>query len=206
MVQQDLSQRFGEVVEASIEQLIGQCHQLYEAPSLGALVRAGDSVFGIVSGIATAALDPSRRVIARGQDATSEAEVYSAHPQLEKLLRTDVTITVVGHREATGPVRQYLPSQPPRIHTFLYQTTTDEVRLFFGAEPVPSLNFVPLLVGWGGAADDVLAAVLRQAAPAFDDPRAFLIEASKAIAVALADDTARINAIVRRLPLAEGQL
>jgi hypothetical protein len=205
LVDQNLAGRFGEVVEASIEQLIGQCHQLYEAPSLGALVRAGDGVFGVASGIATSALDPSRRVIARGHDAASEAEVYAAHPQLEKLLRTDVTITVVGHREAAGPVRQYLPAQPPRIHTFLYQTTPAEIAQFFGSAQHPSLDFVPLLVGWGGAADDVLAAVLRQAAPAFDDPRTFLIEASKAVAVALAGDTARINAIVRRLPLGEGQ-
>jgi len=206
MVERDLTARFGEVVEASVERLIGQCHQLYEAPPLGALVRAGDGVFGVVSGIATSALDPSRRVIARGHDAASEAEVYAAHPQLERLLRTDVTITVVGHCEPRGLVRQYLPSQPPRIHTFLYQTTPEEVRAFFGGGVVPSLDFVSLLVGWGGAADDVLAAVLRHAALAFDAPREFLIAAGKAVAVALAGDTARINAIVRRLPLAEGQL
>lgn len=205
LVNQSLAGRFGEVVEASVEQLIGQCHQLYEAPPLGALVRAGDGVFGVVSGIVTSALDPSRRVIARGQDAASEAEVYAAHPQLERLLRTDVTITTVGHCEAGGPVRQYLPAQPPRIHTFLYQTTPEEVRWFFGGGSTPSLDFVPLLVGWGGAADDVLAAVLRHAAPAFNPPREFLIEAGKAVAVALAGDTARINAIVRRLPLAEGR-
>ena len=78
MVERDLTARFGEVVEASVERLIGQCHQLYEAPPLGALVRAGDGVFGVVSGIATSALDPSRRVIARGHDAASEAEVYAA--------------------------------------------------------------------------------------------------------------------------------
>ena len=206
MAENNIPGRFGEVVEASVEQLVGQCHQLYEAPPLGALVRAGDGVFGVVSGIATSALDPSRRVIARGQDAASEAEVYAAHPQLERLLRTDVTITVVGHREGSGPVRQYLPSQPPRIHTFLYTTQPDEVRWFFGGDGGLSLDFVPLLVGWGGAADDALAAVLRQAAPAFDDPRSFLVEASRAVAVALAGDTARINAIVRRLPLGEGQL
>ena len=206
--------RFGEVVDASVEQLVGQCHRLYEAPPLGALVRAGTGVWGGVSGIATSALDPSRRVIARGADVATEAEIYAAHPQLEKLLRTDVTVTVTGHREsiggANGPVHQYLPSQPPRIHTFLYSCTSVEVCDFFGGggqpRSEPRLDFVHLLAGFGGPGDDVLAASLRQAATAFDDPRAFLVAASRAVAVVLSGDTSRINAIVRRLPIGEGTL
>ena len=51
--------------------------------------------------------------------------------------------------------------------------------------------------------DDVLAASLRQAAVAFDDPRAFLVDASKAVAVLLTGDTMRLNTIVRRLPIDE---
>ena len=42
--------RFGEVVEASIERLLGQCHELYDAPVLGTLVRAGESVYAVVEG------------------------------------------------------------------------------------------------------------------------------------------------------------
>jgi hypothetical protein len=198
--------RFGEVVEASVEQLVGQCHRLYEAPSLGTLVRAGDDVFGVVSGIATSALDPSRRVIARGADVETEAEIYAAHPQLEKLLRTDVTVTVTGHRELNGVMHQYLPSQPPRIHTFLYACLPDDVRDFFGVGAAPRMDFVHLLAGYGGPGDDVLAASLRAAAVAFDDPRAFLIAASRAVAVVLSGDTARTNAIVRRLPIGEGTI
>ena len=198
-----LRTRFGEVVEASIEELVGQCYNLYEAPPLGMLVRAGEAVYGIVRGIATTALDPTRRVIARGADLTTEAEIYAAHPQLEKLLRTDVTVAVVGHREKSGALHQYLPAQPPRIHTFLYSCTPDEVRSFFASDAQPWLDFVHLLVGEDGVTDDVLAASLRQASTAFDDQRAFLIDASRAVAVALAGDTSRVNAIVRRLPLGE---
>ena len=198
--------RFGEVVEASVEQLTGQCHRLYEAPPLGTLIRAGEEVFGVVSGIATSALDPSRRVIARGADLETEAEIYAAHPQLEKLLRTDVIITVTGHREPNGTMHQYLPPQPPRIHTFLYSGTADDVHDFFGVGAAPRMNFVHLLAGYGGPGDDVLAATLRAAAKAFDDPRAFLVAASRAVAVVLSGDTARIDAIVRRLPIEEGRI
>jgi hypothetical protein len=198
MQSNDTSTRFGEVVEASVERLTGQCHRLYEAPPLGTMVRAGDAVYGVVSGIATTALDPTRRVIARGADATSEAEVYAEHPQLEKLLRTDVTISVVGHRD-NGGVNQYLPSMPPRIHTFLYACSPVEMREFLGSGP--RFDFVGLLVGWQPTGDDVLAAVLRRAARAYDGPREFLVEASRAVAVLLANDTPRLNAILRRLPL-----
>jgi hypothetical protein len=200
------TERFGEVVEASVEQLMGQCHRLYEAPALGTLVRAGEDVFGVVSAIATSALDASRRVIARGADVETEAEIYAAHPQLEKLLRTDVKVAVTGHREANGVMHQYLPAQPPRIHTFLYTCTPDDVRGFFGVGAAPRLDFLYLLAGFGGPGDDVLAASLRNAARAFDDPRAFLIAASRAVAVELSGDTARINAIVRRLPIGEGTI
>ncbi|MDA1035882.1 MAG: hypothetical protein O3B65_03245 [Chloroflexi bacterium] len=194
--------RFGEVVETAVESLIGQCYRLYEAPPLGTLVRAGSDVFAVVSGIATSALDPSRRVIARGADAATEAEVYAANPQLERLLRTDVTLTVVGYCTAGAPVHQYLPPLPPRIHTFLYTCDTQEVRAFFG-DGTPHLDFMSLLLASYSNTDDVLAATLRQAAVAFDDPRSFLVDASKAVAVLLTGDVMRVNAIVRRLPINE---
>ena len=221
----DAATRFGEVVEASVETLIGQCHRLYEAPPLGTLVRAGDDVYGIVSGIVTSALDPTRRVIARGADAATESEVYAAHPQLERLLRTDVTITVVGHRlppddalrRNDGPFAQYLPPLPPRIHTFLYACGAAEARAFLsfdgggfdggsldgkrGDAASVRLDFVSLLIGGGPADDDVLAAALRRASLAFDAPAEFLLAASRAVAVLLANDTARLNTILRRLPL-----
>ena len=190
--------RFGEVVEGSVERLLAQCHRLYDAPVLGTLVRAGESVYAAVEGVETVALDPTRPIVARGADAASESEVYAEHPQLERLLRTQVTLAVVGHREG-DEVHQYLPPLPPRIHTFLYACPPEEVRAFFAGG---RLDFASLLIRRGlPTGDDVLAAVLRQAAPAFDAPRDFLLSASRGVAALLAGDTARLNAILRRLPL-----
>ncbi len=188
--------RFGEVVEASLERLVGQCHRLYDAPPLGRLVRAGDTVYGVVQDVATTALDPTRRVIARGADAASEDEIYREHPQLERLLRTDVALAVVGHREG-GEVCQYLPPLPPRIHTFLHLCPPEEIRAF-----MTKFDFLPLLVRVGQpGADDLVAAVLRQASMAFDAPHDFLISGGRALAALLSRDTVRLNAVLRRLPL-----
>ena len=198
MAQSATAQRFGEVVEASVEQLVAQCHQLYQTPPLGSLVRAGDDdpVYAVVAGVATTSLDPTRRVVARGADAETETEVQREHPQLERLLRTDVTLTVVGHAQE-GALHQYLPPTPPRIHSFVRLCTPEEVRRF-----TESLDFVVLLAGGRDAVvDDVLAAALRQASTCYDLPRDFLVRSGRAVAALLGNDTAQLSAVLRRLPL-----
>ena len=198
MSQQATAQRFGEVVEASVEQLVVQCHRLYESPPLGALVRTGGNsvIYAVVAGVATASLDPTRPVVARGANAESEAEVLREHPQLERLLRTTATLSVVGHAK-DGEVHQYLPSLPPHIHAFVYVCAPEEVRDFTQRQ-----DFVALLAETRApAADDVLAAVLRQAAAAYDHPREFLMRAGREVASLLGQDTARLTAFLRRLPL-----
>ena len=201
MVDTQVAQRFGEVVEASVERLVGQCHRLYEAPPLGALVRAGDAqhaIYAVVTGVATASLDPTRRVIARGADLESDAEVYREHPQLERLLRTDVSLAVVGHADDEA-LRHYLPPLPPRIHTSLHACASGETRDF-----TARLDFLGLLAGRSEpASDDVLAAALRHAASAYERPTDFLHEAGRAVATMLGADTARVAAVLRRLPLGE---
>jgi len=188
--------KFGEVIEASVDRVVGQCHALYGAPPLGTLVRVGASLFAVVDGVSTAALDPGRRVIARGAELASESDVYAENPQLERLLRTDVTLTVVGHEEG-GRFFQHLPPLPPRIHTFLYACSGAEVRGFMERSDWTALVLASALP----TADDVLAAALRVAAPEFGDPRAFLVQACRAIAVQLPTDAARLAAIMRRLPV-----
>ena len=49
----------------------------------------------------------------RGQSATSLAEIYAEHPQLERLFRTLFAVRIIGHAEAGGPPVHYLPALPP---------------------------------------------------------------------------------------------
>lgn len=189
-------QRVGEVVEAATERFIVHCYRLYDSPSLGSLVRAGDDspIYGVVSGITTTGLDPGRRPIARGEAAEAEEDVYRANPQLERLLRTDFQATVVGHGR-NGSIRYYLPPLPPHIHAFVCLCSPQEVAQF-----TRELAFLPLLIQpQAGVGDEVLAACLRWAAAANPDPGAFLGRAGKELARLLSRDLQRLASILKRL-------
>src|SRR3989304_256493 len=125
----ELASRAGEIIEASSTEFVAQCYELYRSPPLGSLVKTtdeGGELYGIVYHAATSSIEPGRRPIARGKDEASEAAIYSSSPQLLKLLRTEFTALVVGHRQE-GKLFYYLPAKPARIHSFVYQCQPKEV-------------------------------------------------------------------------------
>lgn len=194
--QQTPSSRVGEVIEARSAEFVAECYQLHRAPPLGSLVAAGSpAVFGVVCDIATESIDPGRRPLARGQDAPDEADIYRENPQLSKLLRTTFRAQVVGHRNGEA-LLQYLPPQPPHVHSFVYTCPPEEVCAF-----TQSLDFLSILVfaPERGAADEVVAACLRQAARARPDRQQFLVGAGKALALLLRGELARLNTILTRI-------
>ena len=110
-------QRVGEVIEASTTEFTAQCYELYQSPPLGSLVKTKDSSvesYGIVYHATTTSLEPGRRPIARGKDEASEDAIYQSSPQLLKLLRSEFSALVVGHREG-DKFYPYLPPQPPPL-------------------------------------------------------------------------------------------
>jgi len=118
----DEAQRVGEVIEASTTDFVAQCYELYQLPPLGSLVKTKDQsveLYGIVYNATTASLEPGRRPIARGKDETSEEEIYRSSPQLLKLLRSEFSALMVGHRQG-DKLFHYLPPKPARIHGFVY--------------------------------------------------------------------------------------
>ena len=187
--------RIGEVVEASSTGFTAECYTLYGAPPLGALVRVGDpAVYGVVYSVTTAALDPGRRVSARGAGEPDEASVYRNNPQIARLLATHLQALVVGHDRA-GTLVQRLPAAPPHIHAFVRCCDDGDVRAF-----TEQLDYLHLLVTANvPAIDEVIAANVRLAAEARPDGDAFRERAGHALATELANDVTRLKAILRSI-------
>jgi len=190
--------RVGEIIEASSTTFTAQCYELYQSPPLGSLVRTGDSSaesYGIVCHATTASFEPGRRAIARGRDETSEAAIYQQSPQLTKLLRTEFSVLVVGHREGEN-LRHYLPPQPARIHSFVYQCSDEEIKNFSR-----SLAFLNILLNASlpVATDELIAACLRRMSRAQTDPSAFLVAAGKELAVLLSGDFRQLKTILEKM-------
>ncbi len=188
-----LTGRLGEVVEANSTSFVAQSYRLYDTPPLGGLVLAGSpECYSVVYRIVTEPLDPSRPVLARGEEMETEEEVFQENPQLNRLLTSRFEALIVGHGE-TGHIRPFLPPLPPRIHSFVYTCTREQ------AEQLTSrLEWLRLLLNSGvPAADEVVGACLREAAAYHADARAFLARAATALAAELAGDLPRLNAVLR---------
>lgn len=186
----------GEVIQASTTEFVVQCHTLYKASPLGALVKCGgnEPIYGVVSEVSTQSLDPGRRPIAMGQDEETEEAVYLDNPQLNRLLSTELRALVVGYR-TNDRINRYLSPQPPKIHSFVYECPNTEVLEF-----TRILHYLPILLASPvGSADDITASFLRRASLTHAEPSKFLVTAGKDLATLLNDQIQRLNGILRRL-------
>jgi hypothetical protein len=187
-------EKIAEVIEAETGGFTAQSYELYELPPLGALVKTGE-IYSIVCHAETAGLDTGRKPVARGRDEVSEEAIYSASPQLTKLLRSSFTAAAVGYKDGEK-LYQYLPPRPAKLHSFVYLCQPEEVKEF-----VKSFSFLNILINaqLPVSNEEVAAAALRQMAKAQDDPRAFLVAAGKDLANLLSNDLARLKNILGRL-------
>ena len=194
----ELAQRVGEIIQASTADFVAECYELYQSPPLGSLVKTKDlpvELYGIVYHATTASIEPGRRPIARGKDEASEEEIYKASPQLEKLLRSEFSALVVGHR-LDDKLYHYLPPKPARIHAFVYQCSPEEVREFS-----QSFDFLNILVNTHlpVSVEELVAASLRQMSQVYDDSHDFLVAVGKELAVLLSGEFSRLKAILGRI-------
>ena len=194
----ELSDRVGEVIAASTTDFVAQCYELYQSPPLGSLVKTRDQdveLYGIVYNATTTSLEPGRRPIARGKDEATEEEVYRTSPQLLKLLRSEFSALVVGHRQG-DKLYHYLPPKPARIHGFVYLCPLEEVKEFS-----QSFDFLNILVNTRlpVSVDEIVAASLRQMSQAYEDRHAFLVAAGKELAILLSGQFNQLKAILGRI-------
>ncbi len=197
-INSNLSDRVGEVIEASTTDFVAQCYELYQSPPLGSLVKTRDmplELYGIVYNATTSSLEPGRRPIARGKDESSEEEIYRSSPQLLKLLRTEFSALVVGYRE-NEKLYRYLPPKPARIHSFVYLCSPDEAKEFS-----QSFDFLNMLINTRlpVATDELIAASLRRMSQVYEDRHTFLVAAGKELAILLSGQFNQLKAILGRI-------
>ena len=188
--------KIGEIIEASTSEFLAQCYELHQPPPFGSLVKTREGeieIYGVVCDAATTSIEAGRRPIARGREEVEEGDIFRSSPQLAKLLRTEFSALVVGHKEGQK-LNHYLPPRPARIHSFVYACDVEEVEKFS-----QSFDFLSILVAAKGQADELIAASLRHAAQAQPDPRRFLVRAGKELAVLLGAEPNRLNTILRRI-------
>jgi hypothetical protein len=188
----------GEVIEASTNDFVAQCYELYQSPPLGSLVKTRDlavELYGIVYNATTTSFEPGRRPIARGKDETTEEGIYQASPQLLKLLKSEFGALVVGHRQG-DKLYHYLPPKPARIHSFVYLCSPEEVKEFS-----QSFDFLNILINTRlpVSSDELVAACLRQMSQVYEDRRAFLVAAGKELAILLSGNFNQLKAILGRI-------
>jgi hypothetical protein len=192
------SERLGEVIEASTTGFSAQCYELYELPPLGSLVKTTEGeieLYGVVCQAITEGLEPGRKPIARGKDEASEEAIFESSPQLAKLLRSEFSALVVGHKDG-DKIRQYLPPHPARIHSFVHTCTAEEIKSFS-----QTFGFLNILVNaeLETPSDELIAAVLRLMSLTHEDSRTFLVGAGKELAALLGQDYARLKAVLERI-------
>ena len=191
-------QRVGEVIEASTTDFTAQCYELYQSPPLGSLVKTRDlsvELYGVVYNAATTSIEPGRRPIARGKDEATEEEIYRASPQLLKLLRSEFSALVVGHKQG-DKLYHYLPPKPARIHSFVYLCPHEEVKEFS-----QSFDFLNMLVNTHlpVSTDELVAACLRLMCQVYEDRHTFLVAAGKELAILLSGQFNQLKAILGRI-------
>ncbi len=147
-------------------------------------------VFGIVSFIEHAALDSSRLVTPLGK---SREELQKEMPQVFELIQTIVHTIHVGYNTNNSFV-QGLPLQPPRLHDFVYETTTLEQQQFFESSP----QFIRLIINAKNPhTDELIVAFLRQYKTYLKKDS--LVKIGKELSYFFSDDHRRLESLLERI-------
>lgn len=175
-----------------------QYHQTFsgETPEVGQIVSVPplpSAIFGIVYQASTTPANKGSRLRAYWKD---EDQLKAEQPQLEEWqLLTEFRAVIIGFAGADGVMCQYIPPQPPKVHSFVEICTDDDIRAV-----TTRLDFLRTLANYSEAPnEEVIAACIRDANRARGGDFDFLVSAGKELASLMKDDYDRLQAIIRRI-------
>ena len=184
-----------EVIESSTAEFAAQARELNGAPPFGSLVKVGvaPTSIAMIYDISTGSIDINRRPVAYGK---TEEELRKEQPQIFELLRTEVRAKIVGYCNEAGQMRHLIPPQPPKLHSFVYTCSPQEVQAF-----TQSFDYFRTLVGIGGTLSDelLIAAVQQTCVCQGQSARHCLVRAGKELSRLFRDDYDRLESILRRI-------
>ncbi|MFH1008142.1 MAG: hypothetical protein V1800_11695 [Candidatus Latescibacterota bacterium] len=182
----------GEVIESTTAAFVVQCWELHASPPFGSFVRTDSepAVFGLVSAVTTRSVEPNRRPTAYRK--TGE-ELMREQPQIFELLKTECEALVVGYQDHAA-IRQTVPPQPPKIHTFVRPCSVEETKVF-----TDHWDFLRGILTSNAPTDELIIAAVRHAYSAHDHDVAYLVQAGKELSRLIRDDYDRLDSIIRRV-------
>jgi hypothetical protein len=193
--------RLGEIVEASTTVWRAVAPRTFEAPAFGSFVKTSDgsrTVYGVVSHVQHASIDPSRKAIPLGR---SWEELEREQPQVRELLTTEFDAICVAFAEEGGHVHAFLPPLPPRVHDFVEGCSPDEI-----VELTEDRSFIRTLGACGlPVVGELIAAAIRAAARHRTDERTYLVSAGREVADLFRMDYELASSIIRRIRVPDGK-
>lgn len=172
--------RIGEIIETGTTLYIAESFTLHQPPALGRLVYVETGprvIYGVVCYGTTASPDPGRRAVRRSTAGVYDDAIYQEHPQLERMLRTEFTVRLVGYHEQEQ-IYRYLPPTPPPLHYSVHDCEVERIKAF-----TAELTYLRLLQDIDDMpAEQLLAAHIRQVYRAREYDQAWLASAARHVA------------------------
>lgn len=205
--------RVGRVLSSSTTRFTVGCQALLpQVPSFGAFVkvvrypadiRDETTIYGLIYNVAFQDDLLVRQLI--GSPDIPEEVILDQRENRQ--IPIEVSVLVIGFRDATGVIRLYLPPQPPpALHEIVLCDEEEIVELT--SDAASCREYFRTVLGAGGdvPTDELLAASLRHASICHgkhcgrgEPDRPFLVEAGRELVALLHDDLVRLNGILRRI-------
>lgn len=134
------NQSFAEVIEGNLSSWTGQSWKWDHIPEFGSLVITTSNqikMYGIVCNIQTGSSDPARKPMAYQK---TEKELLRDMPQIFEFLQTKFNCIAVGYQQ-NNSIFYHVPSQPAKIHSFIYKADDDEYKAFFSSNQFLNILF-----------------------------------------------------------------
>lgn len=121
---------FAEIIESSLSNFLAQSWKWDFFPTFGSLLELENgeiTILGVVTEIETGSLDPIRYPFPYQK---TELELKAEQPQIFEFLKTTFRVQICGYLQ-NEKIYYLLPSKPSKIHSFVSDASSKNIKNFF---------------------------------------------------------------------------